>query len=173
MNHRIRGVYGGAWAKLIAGDYTPGPKVLDRLGRRLVEEVINEARKDLARRSQGTDTRVGLPDTEKFFQSFSYRVKGSVVEVMCNWPTIDALMEGRSPFPMTWLTRDKVPGPIPIHDPTGKIIFRMAPKNPGEAWIHPGFEKHNFVRRGIEKARAEMAVVLKDDLEAFLNGKRR
>jgi hypothetical protein len=170
--HRVRGVYGGAWGKLVAGDYKPNQATLRKLGRALVDHIVKEAQKDFNAQPEPARGRPeGLPDSKKFYESFSFRVKGSTVEILSNWPTIDPILEGRDPYPMTWLTQDKGVGIVPLIDPTNKVIFRMAPANSAEAWIHPGFEKHNFMRRGVEKARAQMADLIKQDLAAFIRGK--
>lgn len=175
LTDKIRGVRGNAWAKLVSGDYEISPQVLHRLGQRLVEEVVKEARKDLMvqrARQAGSSQPEGLPSGEAFFRSFSYRISGqSTVEIVSSWPTIDAIIKGRDPYRMTWLTQDNGVGIVPLQDEQGNTIFRFAPKNASTAWIHPGFARHNFIRRGVEKARAFLAEEVRKEIQQDLTGR--
>lgn len=168
--NKIRSVRGNAWSRLVAGDYTPSQAALHQLGQYIIECIVAEAHKDLIKQKALTkDGPVGVPDSDAFFQSFTYRITNGNIEILCDWPTIDALMEGRAPFPMSWLTREKGVGVVPLKDDHGDVIFRMAPQMK-DAWIHPGFQKHNFIRRGVEKGRQRTAEIIKQDLLKFIQG---
>ena len=171
---RIRGVYGGAWGKLVAGDFQPSRAALQRLGRSMVASIVSEARKDLAKQSQHRPgDPEGIPNTEAFFRSFAYRIVGdSTVEITSTWPTASAVAEGRGPYPLTWLTQAAGVPVVPMRSSTGHVIFRTTPASTSEAWIHPGFFRHNFIERGIRNARREVAVIMQDDLRRALAGKR-
>jgi hypothetical protein len=149
-------MYGKPWSKL-AGGIPVSRKVLERVGEILVASVVAEARRDINKGG-------GIPQTDRFLQSFSYQIRGkSTVEVVSDWPGIVQVMEGRSPYPMGWLNQGRKRGDprriVPIID-KGTIIFRMAPLVTEKAWIHPGIAKHTFIQRGIRKGRVEAAKVI-------------
>lgn len=169
--NKIRSVRGNAWGRLVQGDYKPSAACLHRLGQYVVTSIVEEARKDLLKQQAITKGGpVGVPDSEAFFSSFQYQVVNGNVEIICDWPTIHALMEGKAPFPMSWLTQEKGMGVIPLQGDDGNVVFRMAPHQ-GNEWIHPGFQKHNFIRRGVEKGRKKAADFLKQDLLDFIQGR--
>jgi hypothetical protein len=155
-------VYGKPFSKMVGKPITMDRNLLNRLGQVLVESVVEEAKKDFAKRNKpGMGRPVGIPDSQDFFDSFSYRVTGnSSLEVYSTWPTIKPLTEGRDRFKMAWLTRQNGVNVVPIIQPNGTVIFRMAPLNFGEAWIHPGFARHTFIERGIRKGRERMAAII-------------
>lgn len=165
-------VYGTPWSKLVQRPITLDKKVLERLGEALVEAVVREARKDFAK--QGKAPRrgepEGLPDSEGFFQSFKYRVVGnSTVEVYSTWPYINQIVEGRRPYPMSWLTRQHGVETVPLLNEAGQVIFRAAPLTTKDAWIHPGFARHTFFQRGIRKGREEMARIVSEEAMKVLS----
>lgn len=160
MDH-VGGAYGTPWSRMVGKPIKITQRTMKQLGKVIVESVVAEARKDFAK--QGKAPRrgepVGIPDTEDFFRSFSFRIVGeSTVEVLSNWPFIKQLTEGRDPYPMWWLRRPKV-HTVPIVIGAGEVIFRVAPLKLSDAWIHPGFARHTFIQRGIRKGREKAAEI--------------
>lgn len=160
---KIKKTYGKTWVGLEQEDFLT-PKFLDKLGGFLVDAIVFEARKDLAKQG-GKPTPVGTPEgipaSENFFKSFRYEVNGTSIEVYSDWPWIDQILEGRREYPMEWLTqREGVSRvPMPGKQP-GTVLIRSTPGRMQKPWIHPGFRKHNFVRRGYEKARRKFEAEL-------------
>ena len=55
---------------------------------------------------------------------------------------------------MEWLTRAEGVSRVPMAgDQPGTVLIKSTPGSLQGPWIHPGFRKHNFVRRGYEKAK--------------------
>lgn len=161
----VRRAYGGAWAKL-AGNVKLDRKMLDRLGKALVDSVVLEAKKDFAKQGRKPGQPEGIPDSKDFFSSFSYRIVGEkTVELVSDWPWAEQIIEGRDPYPMTWLTQQAGAGRVPLMQPDGTVMFRMAPLSTKDAWIHPGFARHTFLERGIRKGRDAMAKIILEDLK--------
>jgi hypothetical protein len=139
----------------------------NKIGRYLRDQVVLEARKqaalDARKRAAKSQSEAsqgplpeGLPQSEKFFGSFHWRVIGAEVQVYSTWPTIEQLVDGRSAYKMTWLTQTRGVKTVPFYNPTGKIIFRTTPKTQNDAWIHPGFAKHDFIQRAFDRALPEV-----------------
>jgi hypothetical protein len=157
----VGGIYGKPMSRLVGKPLPLDRSVLDQIGEILVESVVLEARKDFAKQRKMPHGPVGIPDTEDFFKSFSYKVVGkSTVEVTCSWPYIKPITEGREPYRMAWLTQQNGVNVVPIIKKDGEVIFRMAPMNLGNAWIHPGFARHTFIQRGIRKGREKAIQIL-------------
>jgi len=172
MAQRVRGVYGKPWSKL-AGEVKLSDGLMERLGQMLVDSVVAEARRDFTKQGKKptpSGDPQGIPDTEKFFKSFGFKIKGkSTIEITSTWPWIEALVEGRDPYPMDWLLRPRGASfKIPILQPDGKVIVRMAPITKGDVWIHPGVAKHNFINRGIKKGRVKMAEMVFKELKQMV-----
>lgn len=158
-----------------AGEIRLERKDLAFFGKCLVKFVKEEARKDASKSSQ-------IPDTKRFFESFSYRVTTGGIEILSTWPWMEMIVEGTDgPFPMTWLTQEAYakggapdggsepqgirkgplsdkPKPskilrIPMRASSGEMVVRTAPLMIRDAWIHPGVAKHNFVNRAFRKAQ--------------------
>jgi len=168
---RIRKSYGKTWATLEQKDIVT-PAFLKRVGKVLVDSIVAEARKDFAKQGGRPTPRgfpEGIPDSERFFASFRFEVSGSTVEVYSDWPWIEQITEGRRPYPMDWLTRQEGVSRVPMKGPAGTVLIKSTPATKAEAWIHPGFRKHNFVRRGYERARRKMEAMLEDETIAVLN----
>ena len=92
------------------------------------------------------------------------------MELYSTWPQIEQIVEGRRPYPMTWLTQQEGVSKVPMKgDRPGTVLIRTTPKSPENAWIHPGFKKHNFIRRGYERARRQMNEVLSQRLGKVLS----
>lgn len=135
------------------------------LGRSMVAHVVREARRDFKRFGlvKGKGDPIGIPDTEDFFRSFGFVLGGeNTVSLTCSWPTIDSLINGRDPFKMTWLTQERGVHVVPMKGTDNVVLFRSTPLKLSDAWIHPGVRKHNFIRRGIDKAKAELMKTLTD-----------
>jgi hypothetical protein len=69
---------------------------------------------------------------------------------------------------MEWLTRQAGVNAVPMKSSNGTVIIRATPALKDDAWIHPGFRKHNFVRRGYEKARRVFAQELEKQVGKIL-----
>lgn len=169
MNRRIGGAYGKPWSKMVGKPIEMSGDVMKRLGETLVESVVSEAQKDFAK--QGTSAQPGapegLPNSKNFFTSFHYRIVGkSTVEIYSDWPYIQQVMEGRDPYPMTWLVGGMV---VPIKK-GGETLFRTTPMKKEDAWIHPGFARHTFLQRGIKKGREKMAQIMVEEALKTLSG---
>ncbi len=146
----------------LRGVYTKPLKVtLDRpslveAGGIILQSVRREIRKDSskARGMSGRGKPVTIPDTEAFVNSFTFRIKGKVIEIVSSWPTAEAFLQpgNDQPRKMTWLVQPKVKY-VPIITGEGKVIIRTAPMTTTDAWIHPGFAKYNFIERGVRKGR--------------------
>lgn len=155
---KVKGIYGKPWSKLANIKITKA--VLHKIGEVLVEEIVKAAR-DEASRAVGLGFQT-LPKSEKFYQSFGYRVVGaSTVEVTTTWPWIQPLLEGSEPFKMDWLTQARGVKVVPLEDEFGRVVFRTAPLNLSDAWIHPGIAKHKFLSKGIENGRKRSIEVVK------------
>lgn len=161
---RIKGVYGKPWSRMVSEGISLDAKMLHRLGRVLVESVVEEARVDFAKQGRAPKPPgkpEGIPNTEDFFKSFHHRLTGtSTIEILSTWPYIDQVIEGRDPYPMPWLTRSRGVDVVPILKGDGVVIYRTAPLKIQDAWIHPGFARHTFLQRGIKKGREKMAQII-------------
>lgn len=183
----VRRAYGKPWSEIIGSIETSRP-FLKEVGKILVEAVVKEARKDLAKQGNRPTPRgkaEGIPASEKFFKSFSYRITGSnSVEIVSDWEWIDQILEGRSPYKMTWMRQVSMPnagGVAPLHSktrkrpasgparkPPGKVVYRTTPGKWQRNWIHPGFAKHNFVDRAFRKAKLNVDEAMRKRLEKAL-----
>jgi hypothetical protein len=172
---------GPLWKKLDfkSGELKTDMKLLHALGRELVDCVVEEAKKDFAKRKKsGRGKPVpdggGIGPDPSFFKSFSYKIIGErTVELRSSSPHFNALMEGRPEGKMESLVAEKNPKlwrvsksgkgmvrkSIPIID-HGKVLFRQVPLTLDNAWIHPGIAKHTFVNRGIDKYKKRAAAVI-------------
>ena len=100
-----------------------------------------------------------VPKSSDFLSSFRFEVTEELelkvtLDYDVKWAWISEYLEGRKPYPMTWLTKQhlKERKIIPIKDhKTGEIKFRPVPLTTKQAWIHPGIKKHTFVDAGISK----------------------
>jgi len=167
---RLKKTYGKTWVGLGQADFLT-PDFMNRLGGFLRDAIIFEARKDLAKQGGKRTARgqpEGIPADEKFFRSFRYEVKDNVVEIYSDWPWIEQITEGRRPYPMTWLTQQEGISRVPMQGPRGTVLIRTTPALRQDAWIHPGFRKHNFLRRGYEKARRKIAKELETQVAKIL-----
>jgi hypothetical protein len=171
---RIKKTSGKTWATSDSQDFIT-PAFLKEIGELLVDNIVYEAGKDFAKQGN-TTTPVGAPEgipgSVAFFDSFKYRViaqKGQV-EIYSTWPRISQILEGRRPYSMEWLTQQAGVSRVPMQQPDGTVLIRSTPATGGSAWIHPGFKKHTFVRRGYEKARRRMKKMLAKQVAKTLAG---
>jgi hypothetical protein len=163
VQFRVRGSYIGAWAKKIGEQASV--EVVRQMATILQDEVRRAAREAANPRARGTKRPMELPNTESFFNSFRTRIVGNkTVEVVCTYPFIRALTEGREPYPMTWLTRAAGVPVVPIERADGTVVLRATP-GPGDApWIHPGFTAHKFLEVAMKRARGRLAEVAQNAL---------
>jgi hypothetical protein len=68
-------------------------------------------------------------------------------------------MEGTDPYPMRWLTQESDVKVVPMKD-SGMTVFRTTPKKTKDAWVHPGFAKHDFIVRGIAEASDKVREIM-------------
>lgn len=146
---------------------TPPRVVMDKLGRILLASVLHELRKELAQqgnRPTPVGMPQGLPISPRFMSSFRYEIRmpEGAIEILSTWPWIDQIVEGRPPYPMEWLTQEAGVPVVPMEDSTGRVLFRTTPKIREDAWEHPGWKKHTFVSKGVERAWPAMRNVLVD-----------
>lgn len=154
---RIKTTYGKTWVGLEQEDFLT-KDFMERLGGFLRDAIVFEGRKDLARQGmqptpRGRPEGIPVSSSDAFFKSFHYEVKDNKIDIFSDWPWIDQILEGRKAYPMPWLTKERGVDKVPFPGSAKTVIIRSTPKYAREAWIHPGFRKHNFVRRGYEKAR--------------------
>lgn len=134
-----------------------------------IQEIIMEAKKDLAKQGNAPTPEgrpEGIPADPSFFKSFKYKLEGTTILIYSTWPVIEQIVEGRKSYPMTWLTKADGITHVPIPgDRPNTVSILTAPKRRKDAWIHPGFRKHNFVRRGYNKAKSKVEDLLEDYLD--------
>jgi hypothetical protein len=170
----VGGVYGKPLAKRVSKEITGAD--LERFGELMVKHVVEAARKAAGKSKS-------IPRSEKFFSSFSYKIKGSsTVQIVSTWPWVDTLLKGAGdgadarsgrPFRMDWLTKEKGVNAVPMFDDAGRVIIRSAPLTTADAWIHPGIARHTFIRTGVEKAKEEFArEFVKEIFETVVGGGR-
>lgn len=155
---RVRSVYGQLWVRPDQRHLIPR-KTLEKIAKTILDSIIMEGKKDLAKQGNRPTPEgkpEGLPVTEKFWRSFSYKIKGQgTIEIYCSWPVIDQILGGRARFSMDWLRQDMGVRRVPIEDPEEGTVWVATPGFGQESWVHPGFRKHTFIERGIRKARAK------------------
>lgn len=117
----------------------------------VLSSVHAEIKKDIAKSSATKGGPVVLPDSQRFIDSFKVEVKGKRIVVTSDWPTADAHLnkDKKGPFPMKWLKKPKV-SKARIVVGSSITLVRATPSG-GKFWIHPGFEKYNFLDRGVRK----------------------
>lgn len=162
----IKSIYGTPWSKLAKG-IRLSRGVMNKLGKIIVREIVKEARKDFAKQGKKPTPEgepEGIPKSRDFFKSFKFRIRGSkTVEVYSTWPWIDQILEGRGPYRMNWLTQRRGVPRVPMKQPSGVTLIRVTPTDATDAWIHPGFAKHNFIERGIQKGREKAAKIMLEE----------
>ena len=186
-----QGIYSGAITKKLGAnligqleDPKLKKKLLRKMGRSLVDHIIYEGRKDLARAgksARGKPVADGGGLGESFFKTVKYRIKGdSTIEVYSNWKWLESLIQGMPKSKMTSLVASrnprlwrngkngKVRKTLPIKNGRGGVVFRVAPLNLEDAWVHPGISKHTFWDRGVKKWRRSVPKLISDFLSRNL-----
>jgi hypothetical protein len=163
----IRSVYGTPWSRL-AGGVTLDRKTLNLVGQTLVKEIVKEAKLDLAKQGNKrtpVGEPEGIPNDPKFFQSFTFQIRGKrTIEILSTWPWIEQIIEGRDEYKMTWLTQQAGVNRVPMRQENGTVLVRTTPSKKADAWIHPGFARHRFLERGIQKGRDKAAKYMLEDV---------
>lgn len=130
---------------------------LDTVGKVIRDEIVKEAkaqaRSDRKSKPASDDKKSesvpeGIPNSQRFYDSFKWRIVGTKVEIYSDWPWINQIVEGRGPYKMTWLTQEKGVKKVPFSDPAGRVKILSTPAIVSDAWIHPGFASHNFIQKG-------------------------
>ena len=121
------------WSKLKT--LTLPPSTMEAIGKAMVVELIDAARKEFARRKWSM---IGSDGRTVIIRSFSYRVTGpGTLELKSTFPGIEAYATG-----------------IPIkRDNGGNIILHQGPLTTASAWIHPGVSRSNFLHVGLTKGK--------------------
>ena len=130
-----------------------------------MDAVLYELRKELAEqgnRPTPGGMPEGLPISPRFMSSFKYEISSQegAIQIVSTWPWIDQIVEGRPPYPLEWLTQEAGVPVVPMKDVTGRILFRTTPKLREDAWEHPGWKKHTFVSKGVERALPKLREVM-------------
>ncbi len=111
---------------------------------------------------------VTLPKSPAFKASFRCPVVGQEIHIVSRWPTLEALLEGKDPFRMTWLTQQAGVQVVPMEGPQETTIFRTTPAHKEGAWMHPGFRKHEFLDRAIRRAGPQMDKIVAEGVAKIL-----
>ena len=177
----LRGVYGKPLLKRDAPNTAKMPlPMLKKAAEIILDSIKKEIKKDMAKAAglRGRGKPVPIPDSVKFVDSFSWRVKGSsTIEITSDWPTAVAhtispdgdQAKATKPYPMTWLTGPRIKT-VPLVTQEGRVIFRSAPLTTANAWIHPGFLRYTFIERGVKKGRVRvMEEMAEEILRLFLS----
>lgn len=186
MEFRIKKTAGKTWANLESEDFIDDA-FLNEIGKLLVESIVYEAAKDFAKQGNKptpVGSPEGIPRSVRFFDSFKYKINGTVVEIYSDWDTylnskheakIDSANsvagaisdgKGRRPFEMKGVRRPAWKRVMVVN--AGNMEYRMAPGKDQAPWIHPGFQKNTFVRRGYERARRQMKKMLAEQVKKVL-----
>lgn len=172
-----RKVYGKPWSKLLGSEFRPPEAILRKMGQIIIDCIVEEAHSDWIKQGGGRTPRgepEGIPGpppfpTHKtavlpeFLKSFYFEITGeSTISILSSWPWIEQIVEGRDPYPMPWLTRERGVTRVPIVQNDGTVVFRMTPFRTADAWIHPGFARHTFINRGVRKGRERSLRLLRE-----------
>lgn len=156
---KLGGAYGKPWSK--QAQVSVSPDTLKLLGREIVKAVKQEAKKDLRKQGGKPTPRgvpAGLPRGRKFLNSFKYKLVGrSTVKVVSNFPWVHLYVDGTTSFELSRQKRVNEKYIVPLKLQDGSVIFRPAPLKSEGYWIHPGYARHTFIRRGIEKGKQAAA----------------
>lgn len=164
---KIRGVRGGAILRKVGpSTFAPTPMMMKKIAQIILDTVVDEAKRDMMKGLGITGGKAGLPRSEEFLKSFYYKIDGENIEIISDWPTAEALTEGRPPFPMWWLTKEGGTKKVPMRV-GGNSVVRSTPITMKDAWIHPGFHKYTFLERGARKGREKAIKMLVEDPRFF------
>ena len=163
----IKRTAGKTWVGLKNQDFLT-PEFMNKLGRFLVSAIVMEAKKDLARQGNKPTPpgeKEGVPNSERFFESFSYNItQDNKIEVTSSWPWISQIVEGRQSFSMDWLTKSDGVTNVPMRSGNQRTTVIVGTPTGDKVWVHPGFRKHTFIRRGYENALRKFRKELKDQV---------
>ena len=137
MQLRVRGTYRKPWSKIAKEPLSE--RATELIGRTLVKNFSDEARRDFTLRKWSLNDPMGGPPIHK---SFSYRVRGSVIEVVSSYYGLAELLQGIPPRRLTWLTQQahqsNSPTPLTPSDLPGfqrsvvkKTTFSATPQKKG------------------------------------------
>lgn len=184
---KLRGAYGKPIAKMVGESIHLTEAQIRTCAEIILDSIKKEIRRDIALSAaiRGPNDPVVLPHTQRFPDSFTYRLKGkSTIEITSDWPTASAHVnklrpgfvenqrpDTSAPIQMTWLMAPSVPL-ARIVQTDGQVLVRTTPlsRNQSGPWIHPGFKKYTFLERGLRKGRklAAEAIVQEVLAEALL-----
>ncbi len=163
----VRSVYGRPLSKMAGTKLDPPYLLLKKAGTLILESVRKEIKTDAAKHNamnRAVGQPVSIPNSKEFVLSFKVSVKGKKIEISSDWPFVEHHLEGRDPYPMTWLTQAEGIKKVPMITSAGVVLVRMAPLTKEDAWIHPGFLKYNFLERGVRKGREAAAEMLAKEM---------
>lgn len=149
---------------------------MEHLAKALVQQITYEGKKDLAK-SKKSSRGQPVPDggglSAGFFKTIQYSISAGQITVYSDWDHLERLLQGMPRTKMTQLVASRNPNlwtrgkrgrkrkVLPIND-NGKVIFRVAPLNLDEAWVHAGITKHTFWDRGVKKWRKSLPKLVND-----------
>lgn len=89
-----------------------------------------------------------------FSKAISVKVGPSSLTIESKHPAFSLMLKGQKKGQMTWLTKSRAPIPIITED--GRLIFRTATIRSmrNGKWIHPGRDRHDFVDKAKQEAKA-------------------
>lgn len=192
---KIAGAYGGPFGKL-AG-ITVNPEILSRLGDCLVDTLAEESRKDFAKRGwSGKDPKGGPPVWDSFdyrirgtntleitttFWGLFELATGDIPSRKMTWLTQEAKDNHPENYPRTPTERrlrmkqagrvsegERMPLVVPLKTRSGEVIFRTAPFETQDAWVHPGIAKFTFIQRAMKKGREKLAEIIQNEVVQVL-----
>jgi hypothetical protein len=167
---KLQSSRGRTWLNITPKEFLT-PDFLNKVGAYLLDSVIYEGKKDLARQGNSPTPRgrpEGLPVTERFWRSFSYEVRGSMISISSDWVTISQLTQGRASFNMDWLRHSESVPRVPFAGRGGTVLIRSTPGKMQDSWVHPGFRRHTFVSRGFEKGKKKYFEMMKARIREVL-----
>jgi len=182
---RIKGFYGGARLKRMNVELTK--KHLNQLGNCIVKLISREAKKDFAKRGWSGNAYDGTdPIWDSFSYRIA---GGKTIEVVSTFPRIGMLTgDGVPEHDMTWLTQEakdkhpedyeltqgerrrrmrkagkvsqgeRLPLVVPVSQGT-TVVFRTAPLQLQDAWVHPGIARFTFMERASRMVYKECAPI--------------
>lgn len=162
------------------------PEILVKIAEEFLRIIKKEALRDFTQRGWAIRDPKGGPDLPR---SFSYKIKAGRVEIYSTFYGLKQLTEGDIPErKMTWLTQEykkehpenfeltdgerkrgmsktgkRMPLVVPLKS-GGSVIFRVAPLQMRDAWVHPGVAKFTFVQRALKKGREAAVKAVTDYL---------
>lgn len=147
-----------SWVKETHGFLTK--QKLEEAARVLLAAVRQEI--DMERAMEAGKAFGSIPTTPKFKASFRCVVVDQELQILSNWPNLDALIEGRKPYQLKWLTQQAGVKVVPMEGPHDQVLFRTTPLRKSQAWWHPGVRRHDFLDRAVERAWPKIEKILMD-----------